>query len=88
MKLHTLSKVTARSKKRLGRGPGSGREKTSGRGTKGMNARNKSRLGYEGGQLPLIKRLPFIRGKSRNKSYNANPFVINVGDLAVLPKGT
>jgi large subunit ribosomal protein L15 len=47
-------------KRRVGRGPGSGRGKTSGRGHKGQKARSgaKKKLGFEGGQMPLIRRLP------------------------------
>jgi large subunit ribosomal protein L15 len=53
-----------RSKRRLGRGHGSGRGKTAGRGTKGQNARAGGgvRLGFEGGQLPIQKRMPYKRG--------------------------
>ena len=50
--------------KRVGRGESSGKGKTSGKGYKGQKSRGrgKIRLGFEGGQLPLIKRLPFKRG--------------------------
>ena len=44
-------------------------EKHAGRGTKGQKARGDVPLDFEGGALPLIKRLPFLRGKDRNKSY-------------------
>ena len=63
MKPLELQKLVKRSKKRLGRGHGSGKVKTSGRGTKGQRARGKIRLGFEGGQLSIIKRLPLLRGK-------------------------
>lgn len=88
MKLNDLPKITARSKKRLGRGHGSGRGKTAGRGTKGQKARGKIKMGFEGGQLPLIKRLPLKRGKSRNKSLKTDPMIINVKYLNLLAKGS
>lgn len=83
-----FKKLVARSKKRLGRGHGSGKVKTSGRGTKGQRARGKIRLGFEGGQLPLIKRLPLLRGKDRNKSLSKKAFPISVDKLNKLPEGS
>ena len=66
MKLHDLrpDEGATRKRKRVGRGRGSRRGKTAGRGTKGQNARSGGgvRLGYEGGQLPFIRSLPKIRG--------------------------
>jgi large subunit ribosomal protein L15 len=55
---------STKSKKRVGRGTGSGHGKTSGRGTKGQKARSGPgvRRGFEGGQLPLMKRMPYKRG--------------------------
>jgi len=52
------------SKRRVGRGHGSGRGKTAGRGTKGQNARSGGgvRIGFEGGQLPIQQRMPYKRG--------------------------
>lgn len=88
MELNKLPKLVKSPKKRLGQGHGSGRVKTSGRGTKGQKARGKIKLGFEGGQLPLIKRLPLKRGKDRNKSLKRNPIVINVKYLNLLPKDT
>lgn len=62
MKLHELSpaKGSTKNRKRLGRGPGSGTGKTSGRGHKGQRSRAgySRRLGFEGGQMPLIRRVP------------------------------
>ncbi|MCM8765881.1 MAG: 50S ribosomal protein L15 [Candidatus Omnitrophica bacterium] len=61
MKIHELKPKTKRkSKKRLGRGPGSGHGKTSGRGHKGQKARTgfELRPGFEGGQMPLMRRIP------------------------------
>ena len=88
MKLNKLNKIGAKSKKRLGQGHGSGRVKTSGRGTKGQNARSKRALSFEGGALPLIKRLPFRRGKGKNKVFKKKPIVINVKVLNLLKEGT
>lgn len=62
MKLHELqySEGARKNKKRIGRGQGSGTGKTSGKGNKGQNARSGGgvRLGFEGGQTPLARRLP------------------------------
>lgn len=88
MNLGNIEKITTRSKKRVGLGHGSGRGKTAGRGMKGQKARNSVPLDFEGGALPLIKRLPFLRGKGKNKPLQKDPFVINVGALNVLPKNT
>lgn len=88
MQLHSLVKVTAKSKRRLGQGHGSGRVKTSGRGTKGQNARSRRALSFEGGALPLIKRLPFRRGKGKNKVFKKSPIIINVKFLNILKTGS
>lgn len=88
MKLDKLTKVTQTNKKRLGQGHGSGRGKTGGRGTKGQKARGKVSLTFEGGALPLIKRLPFRRGKGRNKVFKKGPAVVNVRALNLLKKGS
>ncbi|MCP4654496.1 MAG: 50S ribosomal protein L15 [bacterium] len=62
MKLHELSPAagSTRAPKRLGRGPGSGTGKTAGRGHKGQRSRSgySRRVGFEGGQMPLIRRVP------------------------------
>lgn len=63
--LNTLPAIKSKSKKRVGRGYGSGIGAKSGRGQKGQHARNTVPLWFEGGQLPLIKRLPMVRGKLR-----------------------
>lgn len=86
MQLNNLTKITAKSKRRLGQGHGSGRVKTSGRGTKGQNARSSRPLSFEGGALPLIKRLPFRRGKGKNKAYKKKPIIINIKALNLLKK--
>lgn len=69
-------------KKRIGRGNGSGHGTTAGKGTKGQKARGKVRRGFEGGQLPIMKRMPYKRGFT-------NPFrveyeTVNVGRLEEL----
>ncbi len=79
MKLHELrdNSGAARSKKRIGRGPGSGKGKTAGRGIKGQKSRSGVAIkGYEGGQMPLYQRLP-KRGfnKPNRKAYA----VVNLG---------
>ena len=64
MKVHDLKPAegSRTSRKRVGRGIGGKGGKTAGRGTKGQKARNKVRLGFEGGQLPLAQRVPKLRG--------------------------
>jgi large subunit ribosomal protein L15 len=88
MKLSSLTKITKKTQKRLGQGHGSGRGKTAGRGTKGQNAKGSRSLSFEGGALTLIKRLPFMRGKGKNKSFKDQPVEINVKLLNSLKKGT
>ncbi len=69
------------SKKRLGRGIGSGIGKTSGKGHKGQNARSGGgvRVGFEGGQMPLIRKLP--RRGFTNADFKKVYTVVNVSDL-------
>ena len=88
MKLSTLSKTIKRTKRRLGQGHGSGRGKTGGRGTKGQNAKGDRSLNFEGGALTIIKRLPFLKGKGKNKSFKNQPLTVNVKELNGLKKGT
>ena len=76
-----------RRRKRVGRGPGSGHHKTSGRGTKGQGKRSSGRetpAYFEGGQMPLVRRLPKrgFRRPSRESSA-----VVNVGALAIFGEG-
>ncbi len=87
MALHSLVKIKHPTKKRLGQGHGSGKVKTSGRGTKGQKARNKVPTYFEGGALPLIKRMPFRRGKGRNKSFRNIPLIVNLKHLEAYKKG-
>ena len=71
--IHNLEKITDRKAKRLGRGYGSGKGgHTSSRGQKGQKSRvgSKIPLWFEGGSLPLSKRMPMWRGKSRLKVLN------------------
>lgn len=88
MKLQQLNKITEHKKKRLGMGHGSGRVKTAGRGTKGQKARGNIPLRFEGGGLAIIKRLPFRRGKGRNKVFKKRPIVLNVKVLNLFDKGS
>lgn len=87
MNLTDLSKITTKGLRRVGRGHGSGRGKTSGRGTKGQLARNKPKLDFDGDANPLIRRLPFLRGKGRNDSLRTKSLIVNVGALNVFPAG-
>ncbi len=88
MELSKLQKITDKRLKRVGRGHGSGRSKTSGRGTKGQKARRDIPLHFEGGALPLIKRLPFLKGKGKNFKVSTEPLVVNLKYLNLLPKDT
>ena len=83
MKLHTMKTAEGATftRKRVGRGIGSGLGKTSGKGHKGQNARSGGgvRQGFEGGQLPLFRRLP-KRGFT-NAMFKTEYAVINLSDL-------
>jgi large subunit ribosomal protein L15 len=83
MKLHQLSNVkgAVHRRKRVGCGEGGGHGKTSGRGGKGQSARSGSsiRPGFEGGQMPLYRKLPH-RGFN-NYNFRVEYPVVNVGDL-------
>ena len=89
MKLNELSpaKGSRKAPNRLGRGVGSGSGKTAGRGTKGYNSRSGGgvRPGYEGGQMPLHRRLP-KRGFAN--IFRKNIAVINIRDLKRFDKGS
>ena len=87
MKLHELETLT-KDRKRIGRGPGSGNGKTSGKGQKGQNARSGGgvRPGFEGGQLPLYRRLS-KRGFN-NYNFRTNYATVNVSDLEKFAEGT
>lgn len=89
MQLHHLTpkKGAVKSKKRLGRGNGSGHGTFSGRGCKGQGQRKSAnvRPGFEGGQTPLIMRLPKLRGFKNSKKVIYQ--VVNVKDLNVFKEG-
>ena len=74
--------------KRLGCGESSGHGKTSGKGHKGQKARSGGslRLGFEGGQMPLIRRLP-KRGFN-NAAFHKNYMIVNLSDLSAFKEGT
>ena len=79
MKLHELrdNEGATRKKKRVGRGPGSGKGKTAGRGIKGQKSRSGVAInGYEGGQMPLYQRLP---KRGFNKPNRKKYAVMNLG---------
>jgi len=87
MKLHHLKPAEGSKKKkiRVGRGESGRRGKTAGRGTKGQKARGTVRPGFEGGQMPLQRRLPKLKGfKPRNKEVFT---VINVERLEEFDSG-
>jgi large subunit ribosomal protein L15 len=90
MRLHDLKAAegSSRERTRIGRGHGSGKVKTGGKGAKGQNARAGGGVPpyFEGGQLPLVRKLPYRRGFT-------NPFrqpfrEVNVRDFAVFPAGS
>ena len=85
MKLHELSPANGsrRTRKRVGRGPGSGLGKTAGRGHKGQRSRSgfSRRPGFEGGQMPLIRRVP---KRGFTNIFRKEYAVVNVGRLANL----
>ena len=90
MKLHELKAVegSTKARKRIGHGPGSGTGKTSGKGEKGQNARSGGgvRPGFEGGQLPLFRRLS-KRG-FYNYEFRTVYSTVNVSDLNRFEDGT
>jgi large subunit ribosomal protein L15 len=86
MKLHELKNVpgAVHRKKRVGCGEGGGHGKTSGRGGKGQTARSGGsiRPGFEGGQMPLYRKLPH-RGFNQ-AAFRTEPVIVNLGDLSRL----
>ena len=85
MKLHELSpaKGSKKARKRVGRGPGSGPGKTAGRGHKGQRSRSgySQRLGFEGGQMPLIRRVP---KRGFTNIFKTRYQIVNLSSLAGL----
>lgn len=89
MNLSNLPKTIQRPKKRVGRGYGSGKGgHTSGRGQKGQKSRSKVPIWFEGGQLPIIRRTPFIKGKGRFKSIKPQPITVTLTRLNNFKKGS
>lgn len=82
MNLHELKPApgSKTSKKRVGRGPGSGLGKTAGRGEKGQRSRSgySGRIGFEGGQMPLVRRVP---KRGFTNIFRVEYAVVNVGQL-------
>jgi large subunit ribosomal protein L15 len=88
VKLHHLKPAqgSTRDRKRVGRGRAAGQGKTAGRGTKGYNARHNPKLGFEGGQMPLQRRVPKLKGFTNPN--RVEWAVVNVERLAeVFDKG-
>ena len=88
MRLNELKGASGskKARKRVGRGMGSGHGKTSGRGHKGAGARAgaKAHATYEGGQMPLQRRLPRLKGEARGRHTVARPVIyaaVNLGQL-------
>ncbi|MGC9522392.1 MAG: 50S ribosomal protein L15 [Anaerolineae bacterium] len=86
MKLHDLhpAEGATKDRKRVGRGISAGQGKTAGRGMKGQNARSGGGVPpyFEGGQLPLVRKLPFVRGYSFFNPYKVEFQPVNVDELA------
>jgi large subunit ribosomal protein L15 len=88
VKLHHLRPApgSTAARTRKGRGEAAGKGKTAGRGTKGSNARGRIRVGFEGGQMPLQRRVPKLKGFTNPNKVRWS--VVNVERLAAaLPKG-
>src|SRR5947208_13779960 len=88
MKIHHLrpAEGAVRPRRRLGRGKAAGQGKTAGRGTKGYGARHNPKLGFEGGQVPLQRRIPKLKGfTTPNRQAWA---VVNLDRLAGFEAGT
>ena len=89
MKLHELTPAadSNRPVKRIGRGHGSGNGKTAGKGHKGQNARSGGgvRIGFEGGQMPLARRIP---KRGFHNIFATRYATVNVGDLEQFVEGT
>ena len=91
MKLHELLPERAKKKrKRVGRGIAAGQGKTAGRGTKGQRSRSGGSLPayFEGGQLPLVRRLPFARGVGFRDPWRVRFTPVNVKRLGGFRKGS
>jgi len=88
MKLHELKAApgSARAPKRKGRGTATGQGKTAGRGMNGQNSRSGggTRLGFEGGQMPLYRRIP---KRGFTNIWREEPAIVNISDLNVFDEG-
>ena len=92
MQLHDLkpNEGSKKDRKRIGRGPGSGAGKTSGRGTKGQNARSGGgvRMYHQGGNLPIFRKLPFLRGEGFTPLNRTRYSEVNLDNLKVFKAGS
>lgn len=92
MKLHDLrpAEGSTKRRRRVGRGIAAGQGKTAGRGTKGQNARSGGgvRPYFEGGQLPLVRKIPFARGVGFRDPWRVEFTPVNVERLTGFRKGT
>jgi large subunit ribosomal protein L15 len=88
MKVHDLRPPagSTRARRRVGRGIGGKGGKTAGRGTKGQGARDTIPMGFEGGQLPLMQRIPKLRGFKNPFRIDYTP--VNVSALQALEAGS
>ncbi|GHC69967.1 50S ribosomal protein L15 [Nocardiopsis terrae] len=88
LKLHHLRPAPGANKAKIRKGRGeASKGKTAGRGTKGTKARNTVRPGFEGGQMPLIRRIPKLKGFS-NARFKTTYQVVNLDRLSELyPEG-
>ncbi len=89
MELHNLSPRAGsrKDRKRVGRGPGSGNGKTAGRGSKGQGSRSgtRQRRNFEGGQMPLVRRLP---KRGFTNIFRRELVIVNVSQLDRFPSGS
>jgi large subunit ribosomal protein L15 len=89
MELHNLTPRSGsrKDRKRVGRGPGSGNGKTAGRGHKGQGSRSgtKQKRNFEGGQMPLVRRLP---KRGFTNIFRRELVIVNVGQLDRFPAGS
>jgi len=91
VKLHELKpqEGSVKKRKRVGRGIAAGQGKTAGRGTKGQNARSGGgvRPYFEGGQLPLVRKLPFARGVGFRDPWRVRFVPVNLERLVAFQEG-
>lgn len=83
MKIHELNATSKKDKKRVGRGISAGQGKTAGRGTKGQKARTGKKInaGFEGGQNPLMQRIPKLKGF---RSHRPKPQIVYTENLQLV----